>query len=86
MGGSPRNSKIANHLETRTDFDMNRVGFYGISWGGGRGAQIPAVEDRLKLNILVHGGFRSEPYEASRGSDKLFNPREDSHLDAQRQV
>jgi len=42
---------------------MNRVGFYGISWGGGMGAHIPAVEDRLKLNILVHGGFRSEPYE-----------------------
>lgn len=29
----------------------------GMSWGGGLGTIIPAVEDRLALNILVAGGL-----------------------------
>ncbi|HBE41578.1 MAG TPA: hypothetical protein DDW27_10320 [Bacteroidales bacterium] len=45
-----------DYLETRSDIDTNKLGFYGISWGGSMG-WIPAIEGRLKLNILIIGGF-----------------------------
>jgi eukaryotic-like serine/threonine-protein kinase len=44
-------------LETRQDIDVNRIAYYGMSWGGGLGAIIPAVEDRLSANIILSGGF-----------------------------
>jgi len=49
-------SRSIDYLETRPDIDMDRLGFYGTSWGGSMG-WIPSVEDRLKLNILIIGGF-----------------------------
>ena len=56
-------ARTIDYLETRSDIDKDRIGFYGISWGGGMGAQFPALEPRLKVNIMLHGGLRSEPYE-----------------------
>jgi len=53
-------SRTIDYLETRADIDTGKLGFYGHSWGGRLGAIIPAVEDRLSLNILVAGGFPSE--------------------------
>ncbi len=50
-----------DYLETRNDIDSKKIGFYGLSWGGGMGAQFPALEERIKLNILVHSGLRMEP-------------------------
>jgi eukaryotic-like serine/threonine-protein kinase len=49
-------SRSIDYLETRPDIDMDRLGFYGSSWGGSMG-WIPSVEDRLKVNILIVGGF-----------------------------
>ena len=45
------------YLGTRKDIDITKIGFYGHSWGGIIGGIIPAVEDRLKVNILIVGGF-----------------------------
>jgi dienelactone hydrolase len=56
-------ARSIDYLETRSDIDKNELGFYGVSWGGGMGAHLPALEKRLKVNILVHGGFRPEVYE-----------------------
>ena len=56
-------ARSIDYLEERVDVDMKKVGFYGISWGGGMGAHFPALEKRLSQNILVHGGFRNEVYE-----------------------
>ena len=50
-------SRTVDYLETRTDIDKNNIGYYGSSWGGLMGGIIPAVEDRLKVNILIVGGF-----------------------------
>jgi cephalosporin-C deacetylase-like acetyl esterase len=50
-----------DYLETRNDIDSKKIGFYGISWGGGMGAQFPALEERIKLSVLVHAGLRMEP-------------------------
>ncbi len=50
-------SRSIDYLETRTDIDTTKLGFYGHSWGGWMGGIIPAVEERLEVNILVVGGL-----------------------------
>ncbi len=56
-------SRSIDYLETRPDIDIDKLGFYGFSWGGRLGAIIPAVEKRLAVNILVLGGFNPfSPY------------------------
>lgn len=42
-----------DYLETREDIDVDRIAYYGMSWGGILGAIIPAVEDRLKASVLL---------------------------------
>jgi dienelactone hydrolase len=49
--------RCIDYLETRQDIDSKKLAFYGMSWGGRLGAIIPAVEDRLKANIVVAGGL-----------------------------
>jgi len=46
-----------DYLETRPDFDRQKIAFFGFSWGGAMGMIIPAVEPRIKANILFLGGF-----------------------------
>ena len=55
-------SRSIDYLETRSDIDTTKLGFLGWSWGGEIGAVIPAVEERLKVNILVVGGFTGRAY------------------------
>jgi len=50
-------SRSIDYLETREDIDTACLGFLGDSWGGWLGAIIPAVEDRIKLTILLRGGL-----------------------------
>jgi eukaryotic-like serine/threonine-protein kinase len=52
-------SRSIDYLKTRPDIDTNKFGFYGHSWGGEMGGIIPAVEERLAVNVLVVGGFDS---------------------------
>ena len=47
-----------DYLETRPDIDSQRLAFDGMSWGGGLGAVIPAVEERFKASVLVGGAFQ----------------------------
>jgi dienelactone hydrolase len=49
--------RCLDYLETRPDFDHQRIAFLGFSWGGQLGMIIPAVEPRPKANILFLGGF-----------------------------
>jgi dienelactone hydrolase len=49
--------RCLDYLETRPDFDHERITFFGYSWGGVMGTIIPAVEPRIKANILHLGGF-----------------------------
>jgi dipeptidyl aminopeptidase/acylaminoacyl peptidase len=51
-----------DYLETREEIDMDKLAYYGYSWGGVMGQIILAVEDRLKVSILSLGGMRQEPY------------------------
>jgi dienelactone hydrolase len=55
-------SRSVDYLETRADIDTSKLGFIGWSWGGEVGGIIPAVEKRLKLSILIVGGFSGKAY------------------------
>jgi dienelactone hydrolase len=50
-------SRSIDYLETREDIDISKLGYYGDSWGARMGAIIPAVEDRIKLSVLIRGGL-----------------------------
>jgi dienelactone hydrolase len=53
--------RSVDYLETRPDIDIQRLAFYGMSWGGALGAIIPAVEERLSASVLLAGGLRPRP-------------------------
>jgi cephalosporin-C deacetylase-like acetyl esterase len=50
-------SRSIDYLETRPDINSAKLGYYGASWGGALGGIIPAVEERLKVSVLIIGGF-----------------------------
>jgi serine/threonine protein kinase len=51
--------RCVDYLETRPDFDSQKIAFCGVSWGGIIGAVIPAVESRVQAVMLVLGGFEA---------------------------
>jgi pimeloyl-ACP methyl ester carboxylesterase len=50
-------SRGVDYLETRPDISTERLAYYGVSWGGAMGALIPAVESRIKVNVLYVAGL-----------------------------
>ncbi len=53
-------SRGIDYLETRQDITTANLAFYGVSWGGAMGALIPAVEPRIKSNVLYVAGLDFE--------------------------
>lgn len=49
--------RSVDYLETREDIDVDKLAYYGYSWGGTMGAIIPAMEYRLKASVLHVAGF-----------------------------
>jgi dienelactone hydrolase/predicted Ser/Thr protein kinase len=49
--------RCLDYLETRSDIDSKKLAYYGLSWGGWFGAIIPAVEERLKVSVLIAAGL-----------------------------
>ena len=47
-------------IETRPDLDAKRVAYYGASWGALLGPVMLAVDDRLRVGVLVGGGLESQ--------------------------
>jgi dienelactone hydrolase len=47
-----------DYLETRPDIDSKKLAYLGFSLGGTLGAIIPAVEERLKVSVLIAAGFQ----------------------------
>jgi cephalosporin-C deacetylase-like acetyl esterase len=47
-----------DYLETRHEIDGDRLAYYGVSWGGAMGGIIPAVENRIKVTILLVAGLQ----------------------------
>ncbi|HEY2361662.1 MAG TPA: protein kinase [Candidatus Angelobacter sp.] len=50
-------SRAIDYVETRTDLDHDKLGYYGYSWGASMGAIVPAVEPRIKACVLALGGL-----------------------------
>jgi len=50
--------RCIDYLETRPDIDINKLVYYGMSWGAWLGAIVPAVEERIKTSVLLGAGFR----------------------------
>jgi tRNA A-37 threonylcarbamoyl transferase component Bud32/dienelactone hydrolase len=49
--------RCLDYLDTRRDIDNQKLAYYGVSWGGMLGGIIPAVEERLKVSVLVAAGL-----------------------------
>jgi len=49
--------RCLDYLETRPELDREKIAYFGYSWGGYLGLIIPAIEPRIKANILHLGGL-----------------------------
>jgi len=50
--------RTIDYLETREDLLSDKIGYFGISWGGFLGGIMPAVEPRIKAVALMVGGMQ----------------------------
>jgi cephalosporin-C deacetylase-like acetyl esterase len=63
-----------DYLETRTDIDHEKIAYYGMSSGARLGSIILAVEGRIKIGLLLLGGFSQ--YKKHPAVDEInFAPR-----------
>lgn len=46
-----------DYLETRTDIDLEKLGYYGLSWGGWMGPIVLTLDERFKAGVFVSGGI-----------------------------
>jgi hypothetical protein len=51
--------RLIDYLETRAEFDTERVAYGGISVGASVGAIMTAMEPRFKASVLIAGGLQS---------------------------
>ena len=49
--------RTVDYLETRGDLDLDKLGFYGFSWGGWNGPVVMALDDRFKTGVYLSGGI-----------------------------
>jgi len=49
--------RTIDYLETRQEFDVRKLAYFGNSWGGRMAAIVPAVDKRIALNVVVLGGL-----------------------------
>jgi dienelactone hydrolase len=46
-----------DYLETRDEFDMDHLAFLGVSWGGAVAPMMVALEDRIRVAVIIVGGL-----------------------------
>lgn len=49
--------RTVDYLETRQDMDLDRLGFYGFSWGGWNGPIVMALDNRFDTGAFLSGGI-----------------------------
>lgn len=49
--------RSVDYLETRPDIQIDKIGYYGLSWGARFAALCLAVEKRFKTGVLISGGI-----------------------------
>ncbi len=51
-------SRTVDYLKSRSDFDEEKIAYYGFSMGADEALPVVALEPRLKTAILLTGGLR----------------------------
>jgi dienelactone hydrolase len=67
--------RTVDYLETRTDMRADRIGFYGVSWGGQAGPLVLALEPRIKAAVLNVGGYWPSTYPRPEVEAANYAPR-----------
>jgi dienelactone hydrolase len=49
--------RTIDYLASRDDLDATRIAYFGLSWGGAMGALMPAIEPRIRANVLYVAGL-----------------------------
>jgi dienelactone hydrolase len=52
--------RTIDYLETRSDIDSRKLGFYGVSAGAAHGARLIAVDPRFKAAVWSSGGLQDK--------------------------
>ncbi len=50
-----------DYIETRPDIAMDRLGYFGLSWGSAMAPVMLAVESRFRASVLLSGGLVLQP-------------------------
>jgi serine/threonine protein kinase/dienelactone hydrolase len=58
-----------DYLETRNDIDEDKLGYCGYSWGAYMGAVPAALDERIKVGVLISGGIAGPRAEDIVGLD-----------------
>jgi len=53
--------RTVDYLESRDDIAIDKLAYFGSSWGGILSGIIPAVDDRIKVVVSVAGGLTIQP-------------------------
>ncbi|HEY7394231.1 MAG TPA: protein kinase [Gemmatimonadaceae bacterium] len=53
--------RTIDYLQTRSDLRVDRLGYYGVSWGGELAPMALALETRVKGAVLNTGGYYAVP-------------------------
>jgi len=51
--------RTIDYLETRKDLNLEKLAYYGISTGAYLGNILPSVENRIRVAVLLGGGFEA---------------------------
>jgi len=63
-----------DYIESRKDLDAGKIALYGLSWGARLGPLLSAVDERIRVALLIGGGL--SPRRALPESDPInFAPR-----------
>ena len=49
--------RTVDYLETRPDIDLERLGYYGFSWGGWNGPIVLSLDKRFRTGVFRSGGI-----------------------------
>jgi serine/threonine protein kinase/dienelactone hydrolase len=67
-------ARSIDYLETRTDFDVGKLAYLGVSMGAAEGVIYAELEDRIKTAVFLDGGFFLD--QVKPGRDQVdFAPR-----------
>jgi dienelactone hydrolase len=53
--------RSVDYLEKRSDISMDRLGYFGFSWGSSIAPVMIAMESRIKASVLISGGLVLQP-------------------------